>query len=268
MKYRIGDVKRILGIPVETLRFFEKKEIINPQRDENNSYRYYDALDINKLVAYKFYRSMEFSVKESADIVNSLSHFESVGQLERQLETIRRKITHYEYLLMRMKELKHSLEQIEVMQGRFRIEDSPEILIYCNQVNDTFGMDALQREVTRKWLNQLPFVWLALFIPKEEIPYGEVVQWGYALRTVYHDIAEKLDLPLTRRIPPQKSVFTIFKVSGDEILSPRKMQVVLRFMEENGLVLNGDAIGSIINEEHDNSGISRYFEVWLPVADK
>ena len=130
MLYKTGDVERIFGIPAETVRFLEKKGLVKPIRDKRNGYRYFNSVDLNKLVAYKFYRSFEFSLDESIEILNLLSHVESVGQIEHHMDVIARKIAHYQALLERLKELKHSFEQVEGMLGQFRIEDSPDLLLY------------------------------------------------------------------------------------------------------------------------------------------
>ena len=49
MKYRTKEVSRITGIPVDTLRYYEKIGVISPKIDEKNHYRYYNAWDINFL---------------------------------------------------------------------------------------------------------------------------------------------------------------------------------------------------------------------------
>ena len=50
MRYKIGDVSRILGISTDLLRYYEKKGVVQPQKDKNNDYRYYDTWDINFLI--------------------------------------------------------------------------------------------------------------------------------------------------------------------------------------------------------------------------
>ena len=43
MKYKIGDVARILGISTDLLRYYEKKGVVRPVKDKANDYRYYEA---------------------------------------------------------------------------------------------------------------------------------------------------------------------------------------------------------------------------------
>ena len=54
MKYKAKEVSRITGIPVDTLRYFEKIGVISPKIDDSNNYRYYSAWDINLRNALRF----------------------------------------------------------------------------------------------------------------------------------------------------------------------------------------------------------------------
>ena len=38
MKYKIGDVARILGVSPDILRYYEKKGVVTPMKGENNDY--------------------------------------------------------------------------------------------------------------------------------------------------------------------------------------------------------------------------------------
>ena len=43
------------------------------EKDENSNYRYYDIWDMNRLLDYKKYRELEFSLNESLEIIQSAS---------------------------------------------------------------------------------------------------------------------------------------------------------------------------------------------------
>ena len=50
MKYKIGDVARILGVSTDILRYYERKGVVTPEKDESNDYRYYESWHINFLM--------------------------------------------------------------------------------------------------------------------------------------------------------------------------------------------------------------------------
>ncbi|MBO7739573.1 MAG: MerR family transcriptional regulator, partial [Oscillospiraceae bacterium] len=77
MKYKIGDVARILGVSTDILRYYERKGVVTPEKDANNDYRYYDAWHINFLVDCLWFKNYGFSIEQIADMVR----IPSAGQL-------------------------------------------------------------------------------------------------------------------------------------------------------------------------------------------
>ena len=62
--FSIHEVAHILNIPVSTLRFWEKKGLIKPDRNLQNGYREYSpeaVVDISDIVSY---RNLKFSIQE------------------------------------------------------------------------------------------------------------------------------------------------------------------------------------------------------------
>ena len=62
-KYSIGEVSDRIGLSRDTLRFYEKKGIIHPEK-EKNGYRTYTYDDILKLLKIRFYRRLDFSIED------------------------------------------------------------------------------------------------------------------------------------------------------------------------------------------------------------
>lgn len=267
LKYKTGDVKKILGISVETLRYFESIGLIEPERNSINNYRYYDALDLNKIVAYKFYRAMEFSMDKSLDIINNMSNEDLIINTDDKMDIIKDKIEYYKNLYLRMEELKISFEQVEHMMGVYKIEDSPEIIYYYNQVNDEFETDEFQMETTKLWLDELPFVNLAVRIPVNEEPIGSKVNYGYSVKKVYESVFDRLKKSAIMTYTSKKSIYTICKTINNQMLSNEHLIPVLNYINDNNIAINGDVIGWIVNEEQNNKGKIRYFELWIPIQD-
>ena len=64
-KYKIGDMARLLGTTTQTLRFYEQSGIIVPQKTENGT-RYYTEFDIVRLMAFKRFQLIDFTVQDVA----------------------------------------------------------------------------------------------------------------------------------------------------------------------------------------------------------
>ena len=67
--YKIGDVAEILGLPVSTLRFWEKQfTVVKPRRNARGT-RYYTVKDIETI------RMIYFLVKENLNVLSCASLF-------------------------------------------------------------------------------------------------------------------------------------------------------------------------------------------------
>ncbi len=73
MKYTISEFAELLGITVDTLRLYEKYEIIKPFKDKKNNYRYFDDIDARNMLMSRWYRSLEIPIQEAALLIRQAS---------------------------------------------------------------------------------------------------------------------------------------------------------------------------------------------------
>ena len=91
MSMKIGQVARLLDLPVETIRFYEKNEIITPKRRDNSTFREYEAWDVFDLFECIGYRGLGFSVKEVKSIMKDASLEDINAMLDQKISQIREK---------------------------------------------------------------------------------------------------------------------------------------------------------------------------------
>lgn len=68
-KYRTGELLEYLGITRDTLRFYEEKGLIKPQKCSDNNYRNYDIMDIYNIMILDFYKKRGMSINQLQDII-------------------------------------------------------------------------------------------------------------------------------------------------------------------------------------------------------
>lgn len=86
--YTIGELAKILGITAETIRYYERKEIIAPIHDQESGYRYYTTWDLHMLIRARCYLGFGLSIEETAGILQSKSLEEIDELLEKQEQII------------------------------------------------------------------------------------------------------------------------------------------------------------------------------------
>ena len=67
-RYKIGEMAKLLGLTTQALRFYEQEGIVTPYKSENGT-RYFTEPDIVRLMAFKRFRLMNFTVQDVADMV-------------------------------------------------------------------------------------------------------------------------------------------------------------------------------------------------------
>ncbi len=67
MKYNTNDLSQILDVTTNTIRRFEEKGFLNPERNEQNGYRAFDGGDLEKAIYVGRYRKIGF---DHGDIAN------------------------------------------------------------------------------------------------------------------------------------------------------------------------------------------------------
>lgn len=69
MKYSVKKIADILGISISTIRNYEKMGVISPERQKNNNYRKYDAVDANIIRRVRYYTGLGLGIKEASDMI-------------------------------------------------------------------------------------------------------------------------------------------------------------------------------------------------------
>ncbi|PAB60063.1 MerR family transcriptional regulator [Anaeromicrobium sediminis] len=160
-KYRIGEIAKIKNIDAQTLRYYDKMDILSPEIvDEQNSYRYYSLEQFIEVDRIKFYKMLGLSLEE-------VKKFKEMHHLDEALKTLKSQKEQFENKIMKMqavaKKLESIIETIEETSIRYEtIENQIEIKscnpIYgvigdCQTVNDWYEFETKLLELTERYPN-------------------------------------------------------------------------------------------------------------------
>jgi DNA-binding transcriptional MerR regulator len=267
MKYKIGDVARILGISTDLLRYYEKKGVVKPEKDENNDYRYYDSWDINFLVDCLWFKNYGFSIEQIADMVK----IPGVPELEELFfckeEELRATIKRCQLLLRRSESYRADLRKAQEELYQCRVADSPEFVRFINRRGREYSMDASTERMARQWLSAMPFNRRYFEMSAETLRSGrEDYGWGFSMSM---DYVQELDFDMREpivRMPPRRSIHTVFKSSGGRNgFAPSLLQYALDYADNLGEEITGPVHGTLLASVMEDEGLTGYFEAWLPI---
>ncbi len=105
MKMTIGQVARQAGVGVETIRFYERKGLIDEPRRRDSGYRQYSQDVVKRILFIKRAKELGFSLKETKELLTLRVDPESTcadvkRQTEAKIADVERKIED----LLRMKQ--------------------------------------------------------------------------------------------------------------------------------------------------------------------
>lgn len=110
---RIGELSRETGVPVETIRYYEKEGLLEPPMRLQNNYRSYGDRHLARLHFIAHCRKLDMSLEEIREILNyDSSKPEEAGHihelLHRQIEAVDARIRALTELQTKLYELEHS----------------------------------------------------------------------------------------------------------------------------------------------------------------
>lgn len=83
----IKEAEEETGITRQNIRFYEKKGLIRPERNQENDYRQYSVEDIERLKTIKMLRKLDFSVENIKEVLEGSMDFSQA--VRQQLENLR-----------------------------------------------------------------------------------------------------------------------------------------------------------------------------------
>lgn len=109
--FTIGEIAKILNVPVSTLRFWEKQGLFHISKCENN-YRNYTTTDIIQIADIMFYRNLGIPIRDVNDFITV--PFENYEEsLEDVQVQIKEKIQRYEKM---QNKIQLQLERYQILQ--------------------------------------------------------------------------------------------------------------------------------------------------------
>lgn len=267
-KYKIGTVAKLLDLPDDTLRYYESRGIVTPQKDEESRYRYYDAWDLNFLLDSKWYRSYDFSLNDVVKMINSDDQTAFIDRcIKHEAELLQ---TIYEYKLklnslvkfrQRVAKIKNKLDMIEIVER-------PPMIYQRMRVDNEFIFDDEALRVMQKWLSLLRSVEHTFFIPNYTISDKSSFNeywWGFSL-SPDDAISNGIDIsPPVVYLPPVKSVYTVFTAGSRNTFSLSLKTKVIQKILDMGHKIVDAPVGNLLVRLHEDGEFTRYFEVWVPI---
>ena len=270
---KISDVSKMLGLPIKTIRFFEKEGIVNPQRNDSSGYREYDLWDVFKLVSCIKYRNAGMSVKEVAGFIRSGTREQLIDHMTREYERIHQEIKEKIYLRSVLEQDVKRLSYLPYNIGKYWIVNRDAYSYIAGVIRK--GAEYCQRPEywwrEAGWLQKMPAVKSIQLISVESIEkdaeYDEDL-WCCAIQT---DRMERLGLEKTEyvdHLPETLCMVTVLDGGNIGNLTSDMFRKLLFEVRGRGYTPFGTITSELLVRCWEGRQYHRYFEVMIPVKIK
>lgn len=135
-QYKIGEISALLGISPETLRFYEKRGLLHPDKSAQNGYRSYSLRDLYRLLDIIFYRRLDLGLEEIRHLL-TIDDFTAITTLlaEKQI-ALEQKIAQETLTLKKLVAVRQSWQQIPDLLGKCRLSSFSPAYVLSDQQPD------------------------------------------------------------------------------------------------------------------------------------
>ncbi|WP_313163553.1 MerR family transcriptional regulator [Sedimentibacter sp.] len=269
MRLKIGEVSKLLDMPVETIRFYEQHGILNPKRKEGGKYREYEISDIFNLTGYMYYRNMGFSLK---DIIimrkETLSYF--LSEINKKQISVEHEIQYTIMLKKYLEDHQKKLEAVNHNLGNFWFSIQPEkkYVVFSQHDQGKCCEIDYNNPILSEWLKKMPFVTGAQHISQETLPERDIIYPSVRTLIVESRHIPFLKLPVDDSIDTvieQLCLSTIVDTRGSDDLSFELLDPALQYIEKSGYKICGNIIGMLLVHTCEAGEMHSYMEVIFPI---
>ncbi|GGH31032.1 MerR family transcriptional regulator [Paenibacillus segetis] len=266
-QYSIGEFAAITGVSTDTLRLYEKQDIITPTKNCNNNYRYYTDLDARNVLMSRWYRSMNIPLYQVSTLMNGGTSNQVIDRISASKLHLEEQIRKYTMLLAKMNEIHEELQSIESrlcqcqlkqIPGRYRIKQTDQN--YLLRERDL-------RDPVNEWMDLLPYTFFSFRIEHRDVMTDTAFRhsWGVCLT---EEDALKLQAEIPDEVeyfPPALCLSSVIYTSPQAPFSMKSFAFMLDEIASRGLQITGDITGKILLSEHVEMNSSTYLEVNIPI---
>jgi len=146
--YTIGDLARLAGISIRTLRHYDAIGLLKPSHRGDNNYRYYTDDDSKRLFDILFYRALGFALSEIGELLErpAADHHKQLLEQRAQLDA---HINRLHQIRVRLDNLINEQEsQVMSSENRFAVFEGFDPDQHEDEVKERWGDTEAYREST------------------------------------------------------------------------------------------------------------------------
>lgn len=264
MRYTIGDVSRVLGMTTSALHFYEKEGIIDTPKEESGR-RYYENMDVNRLISAKKYRAMGVSLKEIAQ------QFGRDGMTgEAVIARMREKKQEAERLSSQYADLARDIDRLIVLgergladTGVVDIRPVEDMLAFQMQGGGIIPDRKIEQQIAQKWLDAMPAVSLSILSKQAGMPAGFALMMP-AQRAA--DYAFEADRRIIHMVKGGMALHAVVYCGEEQYETPDVIfRPIVNFAREHRFEQKGALFGSVLFVDCSGGVRKHFYDTYMVI---
>lgn len=267
LNFTIGEVSKILDIPIDTLRYYDKIGLLHSRNRDANKYRYYDLEQFDSLITIRMLRAMDVSIER----IQALLRDNSLNAMRRLLSDKRQDIDRQRTYL---KHLSHKLEVLNVQLQRFDNTEVIELVLShpCWVLLTDSIMESGDQGLGSKVQQQIRRInakeWLA-FCQTISIVSQDNLNAGRYHNYLYNGILSTFpmedDSSVFQRLEPRYCARKCVIIGRDDYaMMDDHYDQMKAFINNRGLKIAGHSLEVNLYNQYDH----HYIEIYIPVEER
>lgn len=266
--YELDTIKRTakqVGLSEATLRKYEKYGIVHPIVKESG-YRFYDGLNISRLISSKRFRQCGFSLKQTAELLNHTDLNNISHALEQRIQEIQQDLLWQQKLLSQMNHMQKEIAEFLTPQNKYEIVERPNYYYLDKQDWEKLPD---QSEIVKQWTDLLPIAHLTVLIEQNtENPTLYESSFGYTIPEDSLDLLqldEQMNIPC---IPSGKFLTTVIECSTDLKYLSESIPNALHYLQQQQLTYAFPIFMDTIVCTGSHDEIKAFRRCWIRIVEE
>ena len=265
-KFLIGELSKLFNISTDTLRHYDRIDLLKPDYDDGSSYRYYSIRNFFKLSRILFFKSLDISLENIKKYMNNKNRNNLLSLLKEKEEEIDIKIHSLINLKKKIQTKLELLDSINSELDQVKIKKIPErvgVFLDMNDIENDFEIiEAFKKnEKFLKVSSWLIEGQIYTSLSKENMEKRILTKFRYFI-----DIVSLDSTPCNQMSVIPENEYACIAFLGPYKDMAKHYKLLIKWIDENGYRIAGDSIEKNIVDYGFSDSESEYIsEIQIPI---
>lgn len=267
LNFTIGEVSKILDIPIDTLRYYDKIGLLHSRNRDANKYRYYDLEQFDALITIRMLRAMDVSIERIQALLRDNSLIAIRRLLSDKRQDIDRQRTYLKHLSRKLDVLDVQLQRFDNTEVIELVLSHPCWVLLTDSIMESgdHGLGSkVQQQVrrinAREWL---AFCHTISIVSQDNLIAGRY--HNYLYNGILSTFPMEGDSSVFQRLEPRYCARKCVVIGRDDYAKMDDHYDQMKaFIRNRGLKIAGDSLEVNLYNQYDH----HYIEIYIPVEER